>query len=141
MILKCRNSYPCDKFLHPGDTPGGGDSTLIRRVCATGGLNLLPCSGVGKPKRSYRSFFKSIVLYCIVLYCIVLYCIVLYCTVLYCTVLYCTVLYCTVLYCTVLYCTVLYCTVLYCTVLYCIVLYCIVLYCIGDKDHVYALLI
>ena len=79
----------------------GGNSTLIRRVCATSILNLSPCSGVGKPKKdtllwSYRSFLKSIVLYCIVLYCIVLYC---------------------------------------------IVLYCIVLYCIGDKDHVYALLI
>ena len=68
---------------------GGGDSTLIRRVCATGVLNLSPYSGVGKPKKdtlfwSYRSFLKSIVLYCIVLYCIVLYCIVLYCIVLYC---------------------------------------------------------
>ena len=40
-----------------------------------------------------------------------------------------------------LYCIVLYCIVLYCIVLYCIVLYCIVLHCIGDKDHVYALLI
>ena len=82
----------------------GGDSTLIRRVCATGVLNLSPCSGVGKPKKdtllwSYRSFLKSIVLYCIVLYCIVLYCIVLYCIVLYCIVLYCIVLYCIVLYC------------------------------------------
>ena len=40
---------------------GGGNSTLIRRVCATGFLNLSPCSGVGKPKKdallwSYRSF-------------------------------------------------------------------------------------
>ena len=32
--------------------PGGrGDSALIRRVCATGVLNLSPCSGVGKPKK------------------------------------------------------------------------------------------
>ena len=51
----------------------GGDSTLIRRVCATGVLNLSPCSGVGKPKKdtlhwSYHFFLKSIVLYCIVLY-------------------------------------------------------------------------
>ena len=56
---------------------GGGDSTLIRRVCATIVLNLSPCSGVGKPKKdtllwSYGSFLKSIVLYCIALYCIVL---------------------------------------------------------------------
>ena len=56
----------------------GGDSTLIRRVCATGVLNLSPCSGVGKPKKdtllwSYRSFLKSIVLYCIVSYRIVSY--------------------------------------------------------------------
>ena len=36
---------------------------------------------------------------------------------------------------------VLYCIVLYCIALHCIVLYCIALYCIGDKDHVYALLI
>ena len=60
----------------------GGDSTLIRRVCATGVLNLSPSSGVGKPKQntllwSYHFFLKSIVLYCIVLYCIVLYRIVL----------------------------------------------------------------
>ena len=53
-------------------TRGGGDSTLIRQVCATGILNLSPCSGVGKPEKdtllwSYRSFLKSIVLYCIVL--------------------------------------------------------------------------
>ena len=65
----------------------GGNSTLIRRVCATGVLNLSPCSGVEKPKKytpfwSYRCFLKSIVLYCIVLYCIVLYCIVFYCIVL-----------------------------------------------------------
>ena len=70
---------------------GGGNSTLIRRVYATGVINLSPCSGVGKPKKdtllwSYRSFLKS---YRIVLYCIVLYCIVLYCTVLYCIVLHC----------------------------------------------------
>ena len=98
-----------------------GNSTLIRWVCATGILNLSPCSGVGKLKKdtllwSYCSFLKSIALHCIALYCIVLYCIV-------------------------LYCIVLYCIVLYCIVLYCIVLYCIVLYCIGDKDHVFALLI
>ena len=73
--------------------PGGGNSTLIRRVCATSVLNLSPCSGVGKPKKdtllwSYRSFL----IYCIVLYCIVLYCIALYCIVLYCIVLYCIVL-------------------------------------------------
>ena len=56
----------------------GGDSSLIRRVCATGVLNLSPCSGVTASS-----------LYCIVLYCIVLYCIVLYCIVLYCIVLHC----------------------------------------------------
>ena len=108
----------CRSLKRNGELPGG-NSTLIRRVCATGVLNLSPCSGVDKPKKytffwSYhRSFLKSIVLYCIVSYCIVLYCIVLYCI------------------------------VLYCIVLYCIVLYCIVLYCIGDKDHdhVYALLL
>ena len=54
---------------------GGGDATLIRRVCATGVLDLPPCYGVEKP-RKYT-------LYCIVLYCIVLlYCIALYCIVL-----------------------------------------------------------
>ena len=94
----------------------GGNSTLIRRVCATGILNLSPCSGVGKPKKdtllwSYRSLLYCIVLYCIVLYCIVLCCIVLYCIVLYCIVLYCIVLYCIVLYCIVSYCIVLYCIV------------------------------
>ena len=67
------------------------DSALIRRVCATGVLNLSPCSGVGKPKKDtlfwcYHSFLESIVLY-IALHCIVLYCIVLYCIVLYCIVL------------------------------------------------------
>ena len=85
---------------------GGGDSTLIRRVCATRVLNLSPCSGVGKPKNDtllWSHHFFCIVLYCIVLYCIVLYCIVLYCIVLYCIVLYCIVLYCIVLYCIVLY--------------------------------------
>ena len=68
-------------------TSQGENSTLIRRVCATGVVNLSPCSGVGKPKKdtllcSYHSFLKSIVLYCIVFYCIVLYSIVLYCIVL-----------------------------------------------------------
>ena len=53
--------------------PQGGNSVLIRRVCATGVLNLSPCSGVWKPKKdtllwSYHSFL----IYCIVLYCIVL---------------------------------------------------------------------
>ena len=70
--------------------PRGGDSTLIRRVCATGVLNLSPCSGVGKPKRIPCSGVTAPslnLLYCIVLYCIVLYCIVLYCIVLYCIVL------------------------------------------------------
>ena len=88
--------------------PGGENSTLIRGVCATGVLNLSPCSGVGKPKKdtllwSYHFFLKSIVLYCIVLYCIVLYCIVLYCIVLYCIALHCIALYCIVLYCILLY--------------------------------------
>ena len=69
--------------FEPEQVPGGGNSTLIRQVYATGVLNLSPCSGVGKPKKdtllwSYRSFLKSIVLYCIVLHCIALYCIVLY---------------------------------------------------------------
>ena len=59
----------------------GGDSTLIRQVCATGVLNLSPCSGLGKPKR-YPVL--ELPLYCIVLYCIVLHSIVLYCIVLYC---------------------------------------------------------
>ena len=82
------------RIHYPG---GGGDSTLIRQVCAAGNLNLSPCSGVGKPKKdtllwSYHFFLNCIVLYCIVLYCIVLYCIVLYCIVLYCSVLYCIVL-------------------------------------------------
>ena len=59
---------------------GGGDSTLIRRVCATGVLNLSPCSGVGKPKKDTLFWsYHSIVLYCVVLYCVVLYCVVLYC--------------------------------------------------------------
>ena len=56
--------------IHPGRGGGGGgvDSTLIRRVCATGVLNLSPRSGVGKPKKdtlfwSYHSFLKSVVLY------------------------------------------------------------------------------
>ena len=54
----------CKRALTPG-----GNSTLIRRVCATGVLNLSPCSGVGKLKKdtllwSYHSF------YCILLYCI-----------------------------------------------------------------------
>ena len=120
--------------------PRVGNSTLIRRVCATGVLNLSPCSGVGKLKKDTLFWsYHSIVLYCIVLYCIVLYCIVL-CIVLYCIVL-CIVLYCIVLYCIVLYCIVLYCIVLYCIALHCIALHCIVLYCIRDEDHVYALLI
>ena len=97
-------------FLSTSATPEGS-STLIRRVCATGVINLPICSGVEKPKKytlfwSCHSFLK---LYCIVLYCIVLYCIVLYCIVLYCIVLYCIVLYCIVLYCIVLYCIVSYC--------------------------------
>ena len=112
-----------------------GDSTLIRRVCATGVLNLSPSSGVGKPKKdtllwSYHSFHKSIVLYCIVLCCVVLCCVVLCCVVFSCLVLSCLVLSCLVLSCLVLSCLVLYCIVLYCIVLYCIVLYCIVSYCI-----------
>ena len=79
-----------------------GDSTLIRWVCATGIVNLSPCSGVGKPKKdtllwSSRSFLKSIVMYCVVLCCVALHCIVLHCIVLYCIVLYCIVLYCIVL--------------------------------------------
>ena len=78
------------------------------------------------------------------------------CIVLYCTVLYCTVLYCTALHCTALHCTALHCTALHCTALHCIALHwiashhitlhhiescCVVLYCIGDKGHIYALLI
>ena len=69
--------------------PPGGNSTLIRWVCATGVLNhrvlewenpkRIPCSGVTTSSLN--------LLYCIVLYCIVLYCIVLYCIVLYCIVL------------------------------------------------------
>ena len=46
----------------------GGTQSLIRQACATGVLNLSPCSAVGKPKKntllwSYHSFPKSIVLY------------------------------------------------------------------------------
>ena len=57
------SALPTDVVVKPR-----GDSTLIRRVCATGVLNLSPCSGVGKPKKdtllwSYHSFL----LYCIVL--------------------------------------------------------------------------
>ena len=76
---------------------GGGNSTLIRPVCATGVLNLSRCSRVGKPKKDTLLWSYHFFLYCIVLYCIVLYCIVLYCIVLYCIVLYCIVLYCIVL--------------------------------------------
>ena len=110
---------------HPGE---GTNSALIRRIFATGILNLPPCSRVEKPKK-YTLFWNQEIMQNYVLYCIVLYCIVLYCIVLYCIVLYCIVLYCIVLYCIVLYRIVLYCIVLYCIVLYCIVLYCIVLYC------------
>ena len=55
------------KFTEPKNkmAPGGGDSALIRRVCATGVLNFSPCSGVGKLK-------KDGLLYCIVLYCILI---------------------------------------------------------------------
>ena len=68
------NSYHFEAGVRGNDSQGGG-STLIRRVCATGVLNLSPCSGVGKPRKntlfwSYHSFFQSIVLYCVVLYCI-----------------------------------------------------------------------
>ena len=63
---------------------GGGDSILIRWVCATGVLNLSPCSGVGKPKKDTLLWsYRSLKIYCIVLYCIALYCIVLYSIVLY----------------------------------------------------------
>ena len=69
--------------------PGGGggglgeDSALIRRVCATGVLNLSPCSRVGKPKKdtlfwSYHSFLKSILFYSI-LFCSILFCCVVLC--------------------------------------------------------------
>ena len=106
------------------------DSTLIRWVCATSVLNLLPCSEVENQN------------VCLVLElpCIVLYCIVLYCIVLYCIVLYCIVLYSIVLYCIVLYRIVSYRIVSYRIVSYRIVSYRIVLYCIGDKYHIYALL-
>ena len=90
-----------------------GDSTLIRPVCATGVLNLSPCSGVGKPKKdallwSYHFFLKSIVLYCIVLYCIALHCIALHCIALHCIALHCIALHCIVLHCIALNCIVLY---------------------------------
>ena len=47
-----------------------GNSTLIRRVCATSVLNLPPCSGVGNPQKntlfwSYHSFLKCDVLCCV----------------------------------------------------------------------------
>ena len=84
LLMLCRlrfcKSFQSDNYVYydlnnSALDPGGGNSTLIRRVCATGVLNLSPCSGVGKPKKdtllwSYHSFLKSIVLYCIVLYCI-----------------------------------------------------------------------
>ena len=80
-------------FEDSGWQPRRGDSTLIRRVCATGIINLPSCSGVEKPKNIPCSRAKKLckIMYCIVLYCIVLYCIVLYCIVLYCIVLYCIV--------------------------------------------------
>ena len=87
----------CPHECPPGP---GGDSTLIRRVCATGVLNIPPCSGAKSVNHISCSGVTTPSLnqlYCIVLYCIVLYCIVLYCIVLYCIVLYCIVLYCIVL--------------------------------------------
>ena len=103
------------KFTSQEGGGGGGvkNSTLIRRVCATGILHLPSCSGVENPKCIPCSGTKNV---------------------------------------SHISCSrvttpsskqtyVLYCIVLYCIVLYCIVLYCIVLYCIGDKDHIYALLI
>ena len=48
--------------------PRGGDSALIRRVCATGVLNLSPCSGVGKPKKDTLLWsYHFLLIYCIVL--------------------------------------------------------------------------
>ena len=53
------------------DPRGEGDSALIRRVCATGVLNLSPCSGVGKPKKDTLLWsYHFLLIYCIVLYCI-----------------------------------------------------------------------
>ena len=44
---------PCT-FMNTKENPisktPGGDSTLVRRVCAIGVLNLSRCSGVGKPQ-------------------------------------------------------------------------------------------
>ena len=122
-------SLPNHHYAHQVQAPGG--LNLDQMGMCHGCLKFITLFWIGKTQKdtllwSYRSFLKSIVLYCIVLYCIVLYCIVLYCI---------------VLYCIVLCCVVLCCVVLCCIVLYCIVLYCIVLYCIGDKDHVYASLI
>ena len=71
--------HMCNTFhIDPGG--GGEDSTLIRWVCATDVLNLLPCSGVGKPKKDTLLWsYHFLLIYCIVLcYCIVLYYIVLY---------------------------------------------------------------
>ena len=46
-------------------------STLIRRVCATGVLNLPPFSGVEKPKK-YTLFWNQEIMQNYALYCIVL---------------------------------------------------------------------
>ena len=103
LISNPLHSYvPTSQSTHPQ----GGELNLDQTGMCYRCLKFITLFWSGKTQKgylfwSYRSFLKSIVLYCIILYCIVLYCIV----------------------------------------LYWIVLYCIVLYCIGDKDHVYALLI
>ena len=85
-------------YLHPGGGGGEGDSTLVRRVCATGVLNLPPCSGVEKPK-NYTLFWskQNHVLHCIVLYCILSYGIVSYAVIWYRIISYRIVSYCIVL--------------------------------------------
>ena len=114
--------------------PGGrGDSTLIRRACATGVSNLPPCPRAEKP-RKYTLFRSQEIMYRTVSYRIVSYRIVSYRIVSYRIVSYRIVSYRIVSYRIVLYCI-----VLYCIVLYCIALYRVVLYRIGGKDHIYAI--
>ena len=101
--------------LSPGRGEGGGwgeNSTLIRRVCATGFLNLPPCSGVEKLKKCTlfwsQEILKNYVLYCIALHCIVLRCVALHCIALHCIALRCVALRCVALHCIALHCIVLY---------------------------------
>ena len=102
MKSTCRDRLATDSIIK------SGQKDTEASICATGVLNLPPCSGVENPKSIHCSGTRSIVLYCIVFIVLYLYCIV-FVFVLY---LYCIVLHCIVLYCIVLYCIVLYCIVL-----------------------------